>query len=567
MKILMINVVCGIRSTGRICADLATSLEKEGHEVKIAYGREYVPEQYRKYAVRIGSDMDVKFHGLKARLSDADGLGSKLATRRFLKWVDEFNPDIIHLHNLHGYYINVPLLFNYINTRNKRIIWTFHDMWPFTGHSGTCDMYNCEKWKLGCGNCPAYRSYPASIVDRSATNYFWKKKLLTKVKDLTIVTPSNWLAGLVKQSYLGDKKVVTIHNGINLHLFKPLENDFKRVYGIEGKIILMARQQGRNENKDLSVYYELAKKVDSRFKLVLVGLEKDQIKDLPYTILGIERTNSLKELTEICKAADVFVDLAYADSKQNLDLFICSYKKICIRFRPEGNSNYSDKTNIKWFNNGDIDAVVEYLEKEYLAECENDKLNIVDEISSLEKEGIKSMGGNIDGYFATRHKYDFTGKNVIIGVSAFWGKRKGLSTFVQLDRELSDDYMIVIVGLEKDNRIAFSNRVLVIPRTDSQEELRRLYAAADAFVNPTVQDNFPTVNLEASACNTPVITYDVGGSPENSYTPSCVIKKGDYSSLKKIIEEKTYEGALCITDRDDLGEAHMSNAYQKLYGI
>lgn len=563
----MINVVCGIRSTGRICADLATSLEKEGHEVKIAYGREYVPEQYRKYAVRIGSDMDVKFHGLKARLSDADGLGSKLATRSFLKWVDEFNPDIIHLHNLHGYYINVPLLFNYINTRNKRIIWTFHDMWPFTGHSGTCDMYNCEKWKLGCGNCPAYRSYPASIVDRSATNYFWKKKLLTKVKDLTIVTPSNWLAGLVKQSYLGDKKVVTIHNGINLHLFKPLENDFKRVYGIEGKIILMARQQGRNENKDLSVYYELAKKVDSRFKLVLVGLEKDQIKDLPYTILGIERTNSLKELTEICKAADVFVDLAYAGSKQNLDLFICSYKKICIRFRPEGNSNYSDKTNIKWFNNGDIDAVVEYLEKEYLAECENDKLNIVDEISSLEKEGIKSMGGNIDGYFATRHKYDFTGKNAIIGVSAFWGKRKGLSTFVQLDRELSDDYMIVIVGLEKDNRIAFSNRVLVIPRTDSQEELRRLYAAADAFVNPTVQDNFPTVNLEASACNTPVITYDVGGSPENSYTPSCVIKKGDYSSLKKIIEEKTYEGALCITDRDDLGEAHMSNAYQKLYGI
>ena len=552
MKVLIINSVCGIRSTGRICVDLATDLDSKGHIVKIAYGRENVPDQYKKYAIKIGSELDVKLHGIRARLTDADGRGSVFATRKFLKWVTEFNPDVIHLHNLHGYYINVPLLFEYIKKYNKKVIWTLHDMWPFTGHGCTCDLYDCEKWKYGCGNCPAYKSYPASISDHSSMNYSWKKNLLSSIKDMTIVTPSKWLAGLVRQSYLGDKKIVTINNGINIHLFKPLENDFRKIYGIENKIILMMQQQNSNAGNDLAAYIELAKKIDSRFKLVLAGLEKSQIKELPRTILGIERTNSLKELKEIYKAADVFVDFAYRDSKQNPDTVMFTREKMSIRVIQAEHSNYAGNT-IKWFDNGDIDAVVEYLEKKYMP--------------GYKEDIIKPITGNIDGYFATRQKYNFTGKNVIIGVSVFWGKRKGLSTFVQLDRELSEDYKIVIVGLEKNNRIGFSDRVLVIQRTDSQEELRKLYAAADVFLNPTVQDNFPTVNLEASACSTPVVTYDVGGSPESSYTPSCVVKKGDYFSLKKLLEDKTYEGALCITNREALGKEQMSNEYQKLYGV
>ena len=167
----MINSVCGIRSTGRICTDLAVALEAQGHEVKIAYGREHVPEQYKRFSVRIGNDLSVKTHGALARLYDADGRGSILATKKFMSWVKEYNPDVVHLHNIHGYYINTKILFDYLIRSNKRVIWTLHDMWSFTGHSGTCDAKQCEKWKTGCNTCPAYRGYPESFVDRSKENY------------------------------------------------------------------------------------------------------------------------------------------------------------------------------------------------------------------------------------------------------------------------------------------------------------------------------------------------------------------------------------------------------------
>ena len=118
----MINSVCGVRSTGRICTDLAQMLEAKGHTVKIAYGRMAVPENYQTYAHKISGDLDVKLHGLKARLWDASGFGSKKATRRFIKWVEEFDPDIIHLHNIHGYYLNVELLFKYLRRCGKPIL-------------------------------------------------------------------------------------------------------------------------------------------------------------------------------------------------------------------------------------------------------------------------------------------------------------------------------------------------------------------------------------------------------------------------------------------------------------
>mgnify|MGYP000231854880 FL=1 len=154
MKVLMINVVCGIRSTGRICTDLAIALEKQGHEVRIAYGRETVPEQFQKYAVRIGTDLDVKLHGIKARLFDRAGFGSRKATEKFIEWVKKYDPDIIHLHNIHGYYIDVERLFKYLRTCGKKIIWTLHDCWSFTGHCVYFDYIVCDKWKNGCFYCP-----------------------------------------------------------------------------------------------------------------------------------------------------------------------------------------------------------------------------------------------------------------------------------------------------------------------------------------------------------------------------------------------------------------------------
>ncbi len=365
MKILMINSVCGIRSTGRICTELAVALEAQGHEVRIAYGRETVPEQYKRFSVRIGNDLAVKAHGALARFYDADGRGSVQATKKFISWVEEYNPDVVHLHNIHGYYINTKILFEYLVKRNKRVIWTLHDMWSFTGHSGTCDIVNCEKWKLGCEKCPTYSGYPKSYIDRSRANYDRKKQLFSAVQNMTIVTPSRWLAGLVSQSFLKDKKIRVIPNGIDLSQFYPLENDFKKIHGIENKILLMGCSTWWGQGKGLLDFYKLAETLDDRFAIVLVGLDKSQLDDLPKRIIGIERTNSVKELTRIYSAADVFLNLTYRDNYPTVNLEALACGTPVITYRTGGSPECLDGQNGCVFEKGDIDGVIKYLTEEY----------------------------------------------------------------------------------------------------------------------------------------------------------------------------------------------------------
>lgn len=308
MRVLMINVVCGIRSTGRICTDLATALEMQGHEVKIAYGRENVPEQFRKYAVRIGSDLDVKIHGAKARLFDDAGFASKRATIKFIQWVKEYNPDVIHLHNIHGYYINVTVLFDYLRTCGKKIIWTMHDCWAFTGHCSHFTIVNCSKWREGCNHCQQTKEYPKSITDRAKRNWFKKKELFTSVTEMTVVTPSEWLKDIVEKSFLGKYKVKSIPNGIDLELFRFRSSDFKKIHGIEDKKIILGCATAWSEQKGLKEFIKLSDILGRSYKIVLVGMTDEQISNLPQNILGVPQTNSIKELAEIYSAADVFVN-------------------------------------------------------------------------------------------------------------------------------------------------------------------------------------------------------------------------------------------------------------------
>ncbi|MBQ6947007.1 MAG: glycosyltransferase, partial [Clostridia bacterium] len=190
MKILMINSVCGIRSTGRICTDLAVDLTAAGHTVKIAYGRESVPEQYQQFGVRIGSDLDVNLHGVKARLLDGSGLGSVSVTKRFIRWIKEYDPDVIHLHNIHGYYLNIKILFDFLRTCGKQILWSFYDCWSFTGHCAHFDFYQCNKWKSGCVGCKHFDEYPKSFVDAASRNFKLKKRLFTGIPNLQLIVPS-----------------------------------------------------------------------------------------------------------------------------------------------------------------------------------------------------------------------------------------------------------------------------------------------------------------------------------------------------------------------------------------
>ena len=322
MKILMINVVCGIRSTGRICTDLAEKLTAEGHEVKIAYGREEVPAQFQKYAVKIGNKWDQKWHGLQTRIFDEHGFGSKKVTRNFLKWADEFDPDMVWLHNIHGYYINIELLFEWIKKRpDMSVKWTLHDCWAFNGHCSHFSVAQCYQWENQCFRCVEKRSYPASLIkDNCKNNFIRKKAAFTGVRNMTLITPSQWLADLVKRSFLAEYPVEVCYNTIDTDVFKPTPSDFREKYGLQHKKIILGVASAWNERKGLYDFVELSKLLDEDYVIVLVGINEKLAGKMPQQIICINRTNSTSELAQIYTAADVFVNPTHEDNYPTVNL-------------------------------------------------------------------------------------------------------------------------------------------------------------------------------------------------------------------------------------------------------
>ena len=347
MKVLQINSVCGIRSTGRICTDLADVLLQDGHECKIAYGRESVPEKYRKIAVRIGNDLDAKLHALQSRIFDNAGFGSRQATEKFIEWVKEYNPNIIHLHNIHGYYINIEVLFKYLAESNKPVVWTLHDCWAFTGHCAYYSYVKCDKWKMGCDDCLQKKRYPSSLwLDASKKNWQKKKALFTSVKNMTLVTPSKWLANEVKKSFLSNYPMKVIANGIDLDVFKPTPSDFKEKNGLVGKKIILGVASSWSECKGLKDFIELSKILDEKYKIVLVGLSGNQIKELPENVMAISRTNNVKELAEIYTAADIFFNPTYEDNFPTVNLEAQACGTPVITYRTGGSVESVPEKNV-----------------------------------------------------------------------------------------------------------------------------------------------------------------------------------------------------------------------------
>lgn len=323
MKILIINSVCGVGSTGRICVDIAQKLESYGHEVKIAYGRSNnVPELAKKYAVRIGNDWDRNLHLIRTRVFDEHGLGSSKATRRFLRWAEEYDPDLLWLHNLHGYYINYELLFDWIKCRpNMQVRWTLHDCWAFTGHCTHFMAVDCNQWKTHCIHCCQTRHYPASYArDNCSMNFTKKKNAFTGVKNMTIITPSCWLADLAKESFLGEYPIEVLHNTIDTSVFKPTEGDFRKRYGLEDKFIILGVANVWNTRKGFNDFLKLADMLDDRFVIVLVGVSGKQLKDLPPRIVGIQKISDPHELAEIYSAADLFFNPTHEDNYPTVNL-------------------------------------------------------------------------------------------------------------------------------------------------------------------------------------------------------------------------------------------------------
>ena len=308
MKYLFINSVAGVGSTGRIAADKCRELMRVGHDCVLAYGRT-CGNCDDITTVRIGSDLDFKIHGVMNRIFDNQGFNSAAATRRFLKWVRDYDPDVIWLHNIHGYYIHVGLLFEYLRFSGKKIIWTLHDCWSFTGHCAYFDYVGCSKWKTGCEKCPQKKNYPASLlVDGSRENYESKKYHFTGIPNLTLQVPSQWLADRVRAGFLGEYPVEVVYNTVNREVFRPTPSDFREKHDLRDKRILLGVANIWEERKGLKDFVALAKLLDDRYKIVLVGLTPEQSRNLPSNILCLPRTDNICQLVEIYSAADYYIN-------------------------------------------------------------------------------------------------------------------------------------------------------------------------------------------------------------------------------------------------------------------
>lgn len=394
MKTLVqINSVVNSGSTGHIAENIGLLAQENGYKCYIAYGRNDTKTDL--IPLRIGNKISIIIHLIYTRLFDGQGLGSYFSTKKFLRKLDEINPDIIHLHNIHGYYLNYKLLFNWLHENKKPVVWTLHDCWSYTGHCAYYSFAQCDGWKFGCLSCKNKRNYPSSILfSRAKHNYSLKKKYFSKIDELYLVTPSSWLKTEVKNSFLGCYNCDVINNGIDLNVFYP-------------------------------------------------------------------------------------------------------------------------------------------------------------------------------------HKHEIQKRTIILGVANVWDNRKGFKDFIELSKKITDDKEIILIGLSKEQISTLPKNIIGISKTENQDELAKYYSMADVFFNPTYEDNFPTTNIEALACGTPVITYDTGGSPEIiDRQTGYVVKVGQINDVIKYIEEikqigKNNFSNFCVKRAHDLYDNKSTfqkyiNLYEKI---
>ncbi len=309
-------------STGNIAKQINKTAEEHGFKTFFLFGR-YWKNKNKIEGTKIGIQFDCFVHLLFSRCFDAMGLLSHLTTYKLIKNLKQIKPDIVHIHNIHGYYLNYPMFFKYLRKSKIKVVWTLHDCWSFTGHCSHFDLIKCEQWKTGCYSCPLKKEYPKSILfDNSKRNYRLKKELFTSINDkLTLVPVSNWLEDIVEQSFFEKTNIKVIHNGIDLDIFKPhFDKRILNKYEIPKKKILLGVASPWSERKGLFDFIKLSNLLSSEYVIILVGLTKEQIKTLPSKIFGFERTQNVQELAELYSSADIFLNLTYEDNYPTVNL-------------------------------------------------------------------------------------------------------------------------------------------------------------------------------------------------------------------------------------------------------
>lgn len=318
-KVVQINTVCNA-STGQIMHDIQWAAQQKGYDTISFVGRRRVYTDIE--CEKFGNFISFWMHVILNTLLDIQGYGSYFTTRRLVKRLREENPDIIHLHNLHGYYLNLPLLFRYLNLEFEgKIYWTFHDCWPFTGHCPYFVMAECSKWKHGCCHCPQKKQYPISLgIDASAFNFRHKQKMFTALETLVIITPSEWMKGLIKESFFKTNRIEVINNGIDCSIFYP-RNNLIQIHKVLDKYqiptdkkVLLGVASIWEKRKGLDLFVSLADYIAEDYIIVLIGLSRKQIRRMPKKIIGLERTESKEELAVLYSIAHIFVNPSIEES-------------------------------------------------------------------------------------------------------------------------------------------------------------------------------------------------------------------------------------------------------------
>lgn len=349
MNILQINSTVNTGSTGRIAEGIGLQMMKARYQSTIAYGRQKNPSESK--TIRIGNKWDIYTHGLKTLLFDRHGFGSRKATKDLITKIKEVEPDVIGLHNLHGYYLHVEVLFKALQRWNIPVIWTFHDCWPFTGHCSHFERVECGKWKTHCQECPLTYAYPKSLVDKSYRNFTLKRACFTGLENLTIVTPSKWLANLVRQSFLQEYPVRVIYNGVDTQVFSPENRSTKK------KLVLGVASVW-TPFKGYSDFIKLRDSLPDDWEVVLIGLSDQQIKNLPAGIQGIKKTSNLDELVTWYREAAIFVNPTYSDNfpTTNIEALACGTP--VVTYKTGGSPEAVDKMTGRVVEQGDIQGLV-----------------------------------------------------------------------------------------------------------------------------------------------------------------------------------------------------------------
>lgn len=360
VKVLYISGALNYGAPGRIVEQIGILAQGFGYDVQVAHSsRNANPSNLSHFPVT--TKFQEMLHAFGARFFDLHGLLSTRQTKALVRKIEEYNPDIIHLHNLHGYFLDFKVLFEYLASINKPIVWTLHDCWSFTGRCFHFEGSNCYKWRSGCYDCKAEPGYTVSqFCDRSKKLYALKKDLFNSIDNLTLVPVSLWLASYVKESYLSEKAIQIIHNGVDIEKFKPLGKErLQNKHRLQGKYVILGVASPWNQRKGLNDFLKLREKLDESYVIILVGLTEKQIQSLPEGIIGISRTESQQELAEYYSLADVFCNLTYLDTFPTVNLEALACGTPVITYRTGGSPEAVDEQTGIVVEQGNINGVVD----------------------------------------------------------------------------------------------------------------------------------------------------------------------------------------------------------------